>query len=251
MVSVSFASRDVGPTGRRNGDRAEPPRRRKGAHVRRPLLAVACAIVLQLALLQAARAGDHPAGPASMAAATTTTAPQNPGRHLGWCDPQPPHGKDVKGHRHCPNTTTTTTTTTTTATTATTTTMPKPPPRPKGTFTREPASGPVGTVIHVASVTPSALGGDQIAIVALVKRDPAPIAIATFAVNRNGAWHGAIVVPSDAAVGDYLLMAETKGAAGEFFYNALPFNVVPSGAPPLPSPSPPPPPVPGPPPVTG
>lgn len=99
-----------------------------------------------------------------------------------------------------------------------------------GRFTREPASGPVGTVIHVASVTPSPLGGDQVAIVALVKLDPAPIAVVTLPVDSGGAWSGSIVVPSNAAVGDYELVASVQRVGGgtEFGYAPLPFNVVPS-----------------------
>jgi hypothetical protein len=208
--------------------------------VRRPVLALACALVLQLALFQAARAADQATSSVAPSTTATTTANDN-GRHLGWCDPQPPHGKDDKGHRHCPNTTqTTTTTTTTTATTTMTTTTTTPPPFGRGTFTREPASGPVGTVIHVASVTSSPLGGDQVAIVALVKLDPAPVEVVTLAVDSSGSWQGSIVVPSNAAVGDYLLMASTQrvGGGAEFRYNPLPFNVVPSN--PVVSPSAPP-----------
>jgi hypothetical protein len=198
--------------------------------MRRPVLALACAIVLQLALLQAARAGGQTAGSvAPPTTATTTTGANDNGRHRGWCDPQPPNGKDVKGHRHCPNTTETTKPTKPTETTSTTTTTTT-PTLGRGTFTREPASGPVGTVIHVASVTSSPLGGDQIAIVALVKLDPEPIEVVTIPVGSDGSWQGSIVVPSNAAVGDYLLMASTQRAGGgpEFPYTPLPFNVVPS-----------------------
>ncbi len=207
--------------------------------MRRPVIALACAIVLQLALFQVAQAGDHAAGPAAAAnSPTTTTGLNDPGRHLGWCDPQPPHGKDVKGHRHCTtsttsttSTTTTTTTTTTSSTMASTTSPTTGPTMPRlGRFTREPASGPVGTVIHVASVTASPLGGDQVAIVALVKLDPAPIAVVTLPVDSGGAWSGSIVVPSNAEVGDYELVASVQHVGGgpEFGYAPLPFNVVPS-----------------------
>ncbi|HEY5987855.1 MAG TPA: hypothetical protein VIV12_16000 [Streptosporangiaceae bacterium] len=200
--------------------------------MRRSVLALACAIVLQLALFQTARAGGHATGSAATSTtATTTTAANDNGRHLGWCDPQPPHGKDDKGHRHCPNTTETTKPTKNTSeTTTTTTTTTTAPPLGRGTFTREPPSGPVGTVIHVSSVTSSPLGGDQIAIVALVKLDPAPIAVVTLPVDSGGSWQGSIVVPSNAAVGDYQLVASTQrvGGGSEFRYNPLPFNVVPS-----------------------
>ncbi len=225
--------------------------------MRRPVLAFACAIVLQLALFQAARAAGQAAGSVAPSTIATLTAANDNGRHLGWCDPQPPHGKDDKGHRHCPNTTQTTKPTksseTTTITTTTTTTTP--PPLGRGIFTREPASGPVGTVIHVASVTSSRLGGDQVAIVALVKLDPEPIEVVTLPVDSSGSWQGSIVVPSNAAVGDYLLMASTQrvGGGAEFQYNPLPFNVVPSN--PAVSPSAPPahvvPPGTKPPPLTG
>jgi hypothetical protein len=224
--------------------------------VRRPLLAVASVLLLQLLLLQVAQAGPHLS---TARPGTAATPSQDPGRHLGWCDPQPPHGKDDKGHRFChPSTTETTPTTgtttpttgTTTPTTGTTTpttgtTQPPPPPVPgRGKFTREPASGPVGTVIKLASVTPSPLGGDQVAVVALVKADPDPIAVVSIAVDRSGAWQGNIVVPSNAEVGEYRLVAATHrvGGGGEFVYDSLPFFVVPSAG--LPSPPPPPPPPP-------
>jgi hypothetical protein len=83
-------------------------------------------------------------------------------------------------------------------------------------------------------VTASPLEGDQIAIVALVKANPGPIAVVSIPVDARGAWRGSVVVPSNAEVGEYRLVAATQrvGGGGEFVYDSLPFIVIPSPGPP-------------------
>jgi hypothetical protein len=88
-------------------------------------------------------------------------------------------------------------------------------------------------------VTPSPLKGDQIAIVALVKANPGPVAVVSIPVSQSGAWRGSIVVPSNAEVGEYQLVASTQRVGGgvEFAYDPLTFFVIPSpggGLPPAP-----------------
>lgn len=110
-------------------------------------------------------------------------------------------------------------------------------------MTIEPTSGPPGTVISVASVTPSPLRGDQVAHAALIKLDAEePAAVVTFDVNRDGSWAGSIVVPRDAAPGAYFVLAVTEltdetrsgGESGDnetpdvFVYAALAFEVTPA-----------------------
>jgi hypothetical protein len=211
--------------------------------VRKPVIALACAIILQLALFQAARAGDSSA--AAVNASRSATGLDNPGKHLGWCDPQLPNGKDIKGHPQCSRTSVPPGSvppgsvppgsvppgSVPPGSVPPGSVPPTSQPTGLGTFSRSPASGPVGTIIHVASVTPSPLGGEQIATVVLFDLDPGVVASITLPVSSSGAWEGSIVVPSNADVGAYELRASVQGVAGgpEFGYNALPFSVVPSG----------------------
>jgi hypothetical protein len=107
----------------------------------------------------------------------------------------------------------------------------------------EPTSGPPGTVISVASVTPSPLPGEQVVHVALVKLGAEePSAFVTFDVNRNGSWAGSIAGPSDAAPGAYFVAALVEvtdeiASGGEegnfepqttFAYAPLAFEVTPA-----------------------
>jgi hypothetical protein len=196
-----------------------------GILVRRPLIASAAAILLLLCLFQVAQAGNGPTG-----------NQENPGKHLGWCDPQIPNGSDIKGHPHCtsptetsgptPTPTPTETSGPTPTPTPTETSTPTPPPG-VGVFTRTPASGPIGTIIRVASVTASPLKGDEVAIVALVSPNPGPIAVVTLPVDSSGAWQGSLVVPSSATPGSYLVTAATRSASGgEFQYAPQSFVVL-------------------------
>lgn len=107
----------------------------------------------------------------------------------------------------------------------------------------EPTSGPPGTVISVASVTPSPLPGDQVVHVALVKLDAEePANFVTLDVEEDGSWAGSIQVPLDAVPGVYFVAALAEvtdeiasgGEGGDvepqtvFAYEPLAFEVTPA-----------------------
>jgi hypothetical protein len=107
----------------------------------------------------------------------------------------------------------------------------------------EPTSGPPGTVISVASVTPSPLHGEQVVHVALFELEAEePSAFVTFDVDSDGSWAGSITVPSDATPGTHFVAAlvevtEDIASGGEggneepqtiFAYEPLAFEVTPA-----------------------
>jgi hypothetical protein len=148
--------------------------------VRRPLLAAVGALVLQLSLLSTA-----------YAIVPTPTSPSS---------------SDTSSSSSSSSTSSTRKPTSSSNTTSSTKgTRPEPG---VGEMSIEPTSGPPGTVISVASVTPSPLHGDQVAHVALVKVGAKqPSALVTFDVRENGSWAGSLVVPSNAAPGAYFVAA--------------------------------------------
>jgi hypothetical protein len=150
--------------------------------VRRLLIALLGALVLQLGLLQAAEAQDD-----------TTTAP--------------------------PTTVGPTTTTAPPTTVAPTTTTPGPE---FGVFDRQPASGPVRTVIAVNSVTPcvppQGASNPEVDVVLFNQRDidqNTDTAFEVFAVGADGSWSGKLTVPADAELGKYFLAAACFAGAEE------------------------------------
>jgi hypothetical protein len=157
--------------------------------VRRLLIALLGALVLQLGLLQAAEAQDD----------TTTTAPPTT---VG------------------PTTTTTTAPPTTVAPTTTTTTT---TPGPEfGVFDRQPASGPVRTVIAVNSVTPcvppQGASNPEVDVLLFNQRDidqNTDTAFEVFAIGADGTWSGKLTVPADAELGKYFLAAACFAGAEE------------------------------------
>jgi hypothetical protein len=152
--------------------------------VRRLLIALLGALVLQLGLLQAAEAQDD----------TTTTAP--------------------------PTTVAPTTTTAPPTTVAPTTTTPGPE---FGVFDRQPASGPVRTVIAVNSVTPcvppQGAPNSEVSVLLFNQRDidqnTDPTAFEVFAIGADGTWSGKLTVPADAELGKYFLAAACFAGAEE------------------------------------
>jgi hypothetical protein len=145
--------------------------------VRRVLIALLGALVLQLGLLQAAEAQDT-------TTTTTTTAPP-------------------------------TTEAPTTTAAPTTTEAPTTPGPEFGVFDRQPASGPVRTVIAVNSVTPcvppQGAPNSEVSVLLFNQRDidqnSDPTAFEVFAVGADGTWSGKLTVPADAELGKYFLAA--------------------------------------------
>ena len=148
--------------------------------MRRLLIALLGALVLQLGLLQAAEAQDTTTTTTS-AAPTTTVAP-----------------------------------TTTTAAAPTTTVAPTTTTAGSefGVFARQPASGPVRTVIAVHSVTPcvppQGASNPEVDVLLFNQRDidqDTDTAFEAFAVGADGTWSGKLTVPADAELGKYFLAA--------------------------------------------
>jgi hypothetical protein len=152
--------------------------------VRRLLIALLGALVLQLGLLQAAEAQDD---------TTTTTAPPTT---VGPTTTAPP------------------------TTVAPTTTTPGPE---FGVFDRQPASGPVRTVIAVNSVTPcvppQGAPNSEVSVLLFNQRDidqnTDPTAFEVFAIGADGTWSGKLTVPADAELGKYFLAAACFAGAEE------------------------------------
>jgi hypothetical protein len=152
--------------------------------VRRLLIALLGALVLQLGLLQAAEAQDA-------TTTTTTTAP-------------------------------TTTEAPTTTAAPTTTEAPTTPGPEFGVFDRQPASGPVRTVIAVNSVTPcvppQGASNPEVDVLLFNQRDidqNTDTAFEVFAVGADGTWSGKLTVPADAELGKYFLAAACFAGAEE------------------------------------
>ena len=106
-------------------------------------------------------------------------------------------------------------TTTTTTTAPSTTAAPTTPGPEFGVFARQPASGPVGTVIAVNSVTPcvppQGAPNPEVSVLLFNQRDidqnSEPTAAEVFAVGADGTWSGRLTVPADAELGTYFLAA--------------------------------------------
>ena len=159
--------------------------------MRKFLIALLGALVLQLGLVQAAVADDA-------TTTTTTTTDQT--------------------------TTTTTvgeTTTTTVGQTTTTTTGTEAGPE-TGVFRRQPSSGPVGTVIAVESVTPCVPPPDasnpEVEVVLFNEQgiQQGELTIdKVFQVGADGTWSGKVTVPADAEPGDYIIDAACFAGASQ------------------------------------
>jgi hypothetical protein len=153
--------------------------------VRKLLIALLGALVLQLGLVQAAVADD------ATGSSTTTTVGQT---------------TTTVGQ-------TTTTVGQTTTTVGQTTTTSEAGPE-TGVFHRQPSSGPVGTVITVKSVTPCVPPPDaanpEVEVVLFNEQgiQQGELTIdKVFQVSANGTWSGKVTVPSDAELGDYTIDA--------------------------------------------
>jgi hypothetical protein len=163
--------------------------------VRKFLVALLGALVLQLGLVQAAVADETTTTvgqTTTTAGQTTTTAGQT---------------TTTAGQ------TTTTVGQTTTTAGQTTTTGPEGEPQ-TGVFDRQPASGPVGTVIAVQSVTPCVPPDDaaapEVEVVLFNEHDLQQGALTideVFQVGADGSWSGNVVVPAGTELGDYFIDA--------------------------------------------
>jgi hypothetical protein len=177
--------------------------------VRRLLIALLGVLVLQLGLVQAAVAQDP--------TTTTTTTTVAPTTTVGP-----------------------TTTAEPTTTVAPTTTTPGPE---FGVFDRQPASGPVRTVIAVKSVTPCVPPADapnpEVTVALFNQRDIDQNTVTVFkvfAVGADGTWSGKLTVPADAELGKYFIAAAcfaSVGAEPFLIYQDQQFTVTAAaGAPP-------------------
>jgi hypothetical protein len=163
--------------------------------VRKFLVALLGALVLQLGLVQAAVADE-----------TTTTAGQTT-TTVGQTTTTAGQTTTTAGQ------TTTTVGQTTTTAGQTTTTGPEGEPQ-TGVFDRQPASGPVGTVIAVQSVTPCVPPDDaaapEVEVVLFNEHDLQQGALTideVFQVGADGSWSGNVIVPAGTELGDYFIDA--------------------------------------------
>jgi hypothetical protein len=170
--------------------------------VRKVLIALLGALVLQLGLVQTALADD----PTGSSATTTTTA--------GQTTTTAGQTTTTAGQ-----TTTTAGQTTTTAGETTTTTEPEAGPL-TGVFDRQPASGPVGTVIAVRSVTPCVPPKDaanpEVEVVLFNEHSLQQGELTideVFPLRADGTWSGEVIVPADAELGEYIIDAACFAAA--------------------------------------
>jgi len=148
--------------------------------VRKFLIALLGALVLQLGLVQAAVADD------------TTTSSSTP----------------------APSSSTTTSSSTPAPSSSTTTTTPGGTEPQTGVFDRRPASGPVQTVIAVKSITPcvppQGASSPEVEVVLFNERDLQQGVLTIdelFQVNADGTWSGKVTVPADAALGQNVIVA--------------------------------------------
>jgi hypothetical protein len=202
----------------------------QGERVRKLLIPLLGALVLQLGLVQAAMAsGDDgtTTTTAGQTTTTTTTAGQTTTTAAGQTTTTAAGqtttttaGQTTTTAAGQTTTTaagqTTTTAagqTTTTAAGQTTTTAPAPEPQ-IGVFSRQPARGPVGTTIAVRSVTPCVPPQDathpEVEVVMLNEHDLDQGTVTideVFPVGSDGTWSGSLTVPADAEVGEYFIVA--------------------------------------------
>jgi hypothetical protein len=213
--------------------------------VRRTVLVIAGALLLQLSLLSIAQAGPfdlngepggsyptHPTDPTDPPPTDPTDPPPTDPTDPPPTDPTDPPPTDptdpppTKPTRTDPPPTDPTTT--------------EPEPPEFGTMRISPRSGRAGTVISVKSVTPSPLDGEQFTLVGLFSlTSEEPVAVVALDVAADGSWAGSITVPRGTRPGDYLVAAEAvlanpegEGPATQqeasFPYAAVPFEVLPA-----------------------
>ena len=93
------------------------------------------------------------------------------------------------------------------------------------TFTRTPAVGPPGTVIHVSGTGCSYQGQPyQYAHAGLVRRGYSGPYL-QYPIKADGSWSGDYVVPSGTPFGDYTLAADCQAADMVFVVPSQPFTV--------------------------
>jgi hypothetical protein len=234
----------------------------QGERVRKFLIALLGALVMQLGLVQAAMAsGDDgtttTAGQTTTTAGQTTTTAGQTTTTAGQTTTTAGQTTTTAGQTTTTAGQTTTTagqTTTTAGQTTTSTTGPEPEPQ-IGVFSRQPARGPVGTTIAVRSVTPCVPPQDathpEVEVVMLNEHD-IDQGMATidevFPVGGDGTWSGSLTVPADAEVGEYIIVAACFASSSPteepfLIYEPQGFTVVAEAvsppAPPVTPPSPP------------
>jgi hypothetical protein len=215
--------------------------------VRRTVLVIAGALLLQLSLLSIAQAGpfdpngesggSYPTEPSKTDPPPTEPSKTEPSK----TDPPPTEPSKTDPPPTEPSKTDpppTKPTRTDPPPTDPTTTEPEPPEF--GTMRISPRSGRAGTVISVKSVTPSPLDGEQFTLVGLFSlTSEEPVAVVALDVAADGSWAGSITVPRGTRPGDYLVAAEAvlanpegEGPATQqeasFPYAAVPFEVLPA-----------------------
>jgi hypothetical protein len=177
--------------------------------VRKFLVALLGALVLQLGLVQAAVADETTttAGQTTTTVGQTTTTAGQTTTTAGQTTTTVGQTTTTAGQ------TTTTVGQTTTTAGQTTTTGPEGEPQ-TGVFDRQPASGPVGTVIAVQSVTPCVPPDDaaapEVEVVLFNEHDLQQGALTideVFQVGADGSWSGNVIVPAGTELGDYFIDA--------------------------------------------
>jgi len=162
--------------------------------VRKFLIALLGALVLQLGLVQAAVADDTTTSSSTPAPSSSTTTSSS--------TPAPSSSTTTSSSTPAPSSSTTTTTT------------PGGTEPQTGVFDRRPASGPVQTVIAVKSITPcvppQGASSPEVEVVLFNERDLQQGVLTIdelFQVNADGTWSGKVTVPADAALGQNVIVA--------------------------------------------
>jgi hypothetical protein len=180
--------------------------------VRKFLVALLGALVLQLGLVQAAVADETTTttGQTTTTVGQTTTTAGQTTTTAGQTTTTTTAGQTTTT---AGQTTTTEGQTTTTAGQTTTTTGPEGEPQ-TGVFDRQPASGPSGTVIAVQSVTPcvppDGATAPEVEVVLFNEHDLQQGALTidqVFQVGADGSWSGNVIVPAGTELGDYFIDA--------------------------------------------
>ncbi len=185
--------------------------------MRKVLIALLGALVLQLGLVQTALADDGSSATTTTGQTTTTTTAGQTTTTAGQTTTTAGQTTTTAGQTTTTTAGQTTTTaagqTTTTAGQTTTTTEPEAGPL-TGVFDRQPASGPIGTVIAVRSVTPCIPPKDaanpEVEVVLFNEHSLQQGELTideVFPLGADGTWSGEVIVPADAELGEYIIDA--------------------------------------------
>jgi hypothetical protein len=216
----------------------------EGCSVRRTIIIIAGALLLQLSLLSAAQAStdkdlssvvnDVLSAVNGSTPPTEPTDPSTPPTEPTEPDPTTPDPTDPTEPDPTDPTTPDPTEPDPTEPDPTDPTTTEPEPPEFGSMSIEPTSGRPGTVIQVNSITPSRLEGEQFALMGLFPDDSnEPLTVVSVEVAEDGSWGGSLIVPRGTEPGDYFVVAEAFTVDGgiegpSFPYAAQSFEVTPA-----------------------